>query len=116
MCALGLDIDHVDRLACRDVQLVPLDTAETEVRTNFRELNQSDSLALWTEHVDAIVAITNPATGSPDIAFDVTAKPIGDAACLSAILHRHLHARKDASVGSFAAIYDIIDADFFGAI
>ena len=35
MCAFGLDIDHVDRLACRDVQLVPLDTAEAEVGPDF---------------------------------------------------------------------------------
>jgi len=82
MCALGLDIDHVDRLACSDVQLVPLDTAETEVRTDLWELNEADTLALWAKHMDAIVAITDPASACPNIAFDVTADAVGVALAL----------------------------------
>ena len=91
MCAFGLNIDHIDGLACGDVQLVPLDTTKTKVGADFRELNQADSLTLWAEDVDAIVAIANPATRTPDIAFDITTKAIRDATRLGPVLHRHLH-------------------------
>ena len=116
MCAFGLNIDHIDGLACGDVQLVPLDTTKTKVGADFRELNQADSLPLWAEDVNAIVAIANPATRTPDIAFDITTKAIRDATRLGPVLHRHLHACEDTTIGGFLAIHDVIDADFLGAI
>ncbi|MEY3600899.1 MAG: hypothetical protein RL169_143, partial [Armatimonadota bacterium] len=106
MCTLGLDIDHIDGLTCGDVQLVSLYTAKTEVRADLRELNQADSLSLWAEDVDAIVAIPNPAASAPDISFNIAAKTIRHAACFRSVLHRHLHAGKDTSIGCFLAIYD----------
>jgi len=66
--------------------------------------------------VDAIVAIANPATGTPDIAFDIATKAIRDATRLGTVLHRHFHACEDTTIGSFLAIHDVIDADFLGAI
>jgi len=51
MRSLGLNVDHVDRLTCCDIQLVPFHTTKAQVGANLRELDQADTLSLWVEYV-----------------------------------------------------------------
>src|SRR6185437_2470218 len=71
-CALGIDVERVQRLARRHEQAVPPEAAEAEIGAALRQMDVADRLARGVEHAHA-VQVGAHAPSAPEIAVDVAA-------------------------------------------
>jgi hypothetical protein len=93
MCAACVHIQRVEALTGGDEEAVSFGAAEAEVAGGFGQLDEADELALGIEDVDAIVAITDPASACPNIALNVFLSPC-PCYCLSSRQSHHKCGRR----------------------
>src|SRR5882762_7544140 len=73
--ALRVDVERIERVACRHEQAVPPHPAEAEVGGALRQVDLADALAVGVEHDHAVVALAH-APAAPQIAVDVAAEAV----------------------------------------
>src|SRR5207249_2228087 len=98
------DVHGIERLAGGHEQAVALFATEAKVGANFWQHDHSDTLAVRRENMNAIIAITHPARGGPDVAVHIRSNAVG-----AAELTIELHRAEAAPVFQLLAIHDVVN-------
>jgi len=105
MRALGIDIDGIDRLTGRYKEAIASRTAKGEVCNSFGDQDQADPFRIiGSVHVNAIVARSIPAGGSPNVAVHIRLNAIGTN---NFVLIRRVS--KNFAIGQRCFVFDIKD-------
>src|SRR5436190_860748 len=78
--ALGVDVERVQRMACRHEQPVAIAAAEADVGAALGQLDVADRLAVGIEYAHAVKLGRAHAPAAPQIAVGVDAEAVGRAA------------------------------------
>ena len=95
MCPLRLHVHGVKRLAPGHKQAVAFRSTEAEVPANLWQKNQSNTLAVRGEDMNAVVAFPSPTSTSPNIAIHIRANAVCPGYTRTRMLMRGIESAED---------------------